>query len=208
MVIGPSCSGKSTLIQELTRRYPSTIGPVSGLTSRERRPDDIAKSYRYVEHSDKGLAEPLRKIENGEVVQYAIHSTTGQLYASEPGDYPAAINVLDTMFQTVDGLTKVPFEATRAIGIVTPPELWREWFLKRYPVPSPERSKRLTEAYLCLEWMQQQAAEKLTLVENQPGNIEATAKKVYTSKDTSHPEHGSRLEALVNECYRLARDMI
>lgn len=171
MIVGPTAVGKSSLMNQVAAQ-DSEFGRVSGFTTREPRPNDEPGLYRYLTN---GAARQL--VEKGEVVQFAIHPTTGDMYGTQPQDYPRRFNLLDTLSTVVDGMRALPFNNVITISLTTDPTAWQNWVLSRYPEPSEERTKRLNEAVQSIEWSMAQSANHFWLV-NRPNDLATTANEL------------------------------
>jgi len=171
MIVGPTAVGKSSLMNEVVAQ-DSEFGRVSGFTTRRQRPNDEPGLYRYLSN---GAARQL--IEKGEVVQFAIHPTTGDMYGTQPQDYPRLFNLLDTLSTVVGGIQSLPFKSVVTVSLTTDPAAWQSWVLGRYPEPSEERTKRLQEAVQSIEWSMSQSANHFWLI-NRPNDIAATANEL------------------------------
>ena len=195
MLVGPSCIGKSSLMSEAVRQ-DTAYGRVSGFVTRAPRPDDDPGMYRYISKD-----EAARKIRDGETVQSAVSPTTGQIYGSEPQDYAATFNLLDTLANVVDELRLLPFERTVTISLTAPADDWRQWFLARYPKPSEDAQKRLEEAKLSIEWSL--GDSQTYWLENPAGELAKTAqalRHIVTSQPPRHtPENARALLTLLEK---------
>lgn len=175
MIVGPSAVGKSSLMNQVVLLDPE-FARVSGFTTREARENDEPGLYRYLTN-----AAARRVIEQDEVVQFAIHPTTGDIYGTQPRDYPARYNLLDTLSTVVAGLQSLPFEHTVTISLTTEPAAWQSWLLSRYPDSNDkQRKKRLEEARQSIEWSMAQKSDHYWLV-NQPDNLRATAEQLIAT---------------------------
>lgn len=171
MIVGPTAVGKSSLMNQVVM-LDTEFARVSGFTTREPRTNDEPGLYRYLTN---GAARQL--IEKGEVVQFAIHPTTGDMYGTQPQDYPRQFNLLDTLSTVVGGMQALPFKNVVTISLTTNPVAWQNWLLSRYPEPSEERTKRLNEAVQSIEWSMAQSANHFWLV-NRPNDIATTANEL------------------------------
>lgn len=171
MIVGPTAVGKSSLMNQVVA-LDSEFGRVSGFTTREPRENDEPGLYRYLTS-----AAARQLIEQGEVVQFAIHPTTGDIYGTQPQDYPRRFNLLDTLSTVVAGMQSLPFKNVVTISLTTPAAAWRNWLLERYPEPSEERTKRLQEARQSIEWSMAQTSQHFWLV-NHPNELHATANEL------------------------------
>lgn len=152
MVVAPTTCGKSYLMRQVAERDPE-CARVKDFTTRPPRDDDQPDAFEYFPHDDEHVSKLLDRIHRQEVVQYIVHPTTGMLYGTDLSGYPGTYNFLETISSVVTVLRLLPFAHTIVIGIVADLEQWKQWFLKRYPEPSADRTKRLQEAVTSLEWL-------------------------------------------------------
>lgn len=180
MLVGPVATGKTRIINQVAALHPE-FGPVSTFTTRGQRADDDPRLVHPIPHDDTHIAEILAKIEAGDVVQYAIHPTSGHFYWTEPSDYPYKYNLLATLSGVVASMAKLPFEKTSIVSLVCSPNTWEKWLSSRYPNASDERRKRVKEATQVLEWLLAQNPEDITWVENIANHPDQTAQQVVDS---------------------------
>lgn len=152
MFVSPVAVGKSFVINKLAD-YDTRFNCVSVFTTRDNRPDDEPGMFRSMPHTNENVSSLLSMIEQGDVVQYAVHPATGNLYGSVPSDYAGEFNLLATMSGAVAQLQRAPFASTIVIGLVTSPTLWQERLQQRFPIANPDKQKRLKEAIISLEWL-------------------------------------------------------
>lgn len=169
LFVGPSAIGKSTLINEITNQ-DEEFAHVSGFTTREPRIDDEPNLYRYV-----SKAQVRDLIANRELVQYAIHPATDDIYGTELHDYPALFNMKDSLSGAVRSFRKLPFQRAWTISITAPPEAWRAWFVARYPSPSDDAENRIHEARQSIEWSLAQNDQHHWLI-TYPDDVAKTAR--------------------------------
>jgi guanylate kinase len=152
MFVAPVAVGKSFLMNYVADAEP-LFSRVPVFTTREPRKDDEPGMFRHVPHDSTHLDKLLGQIERGEVVQYIVHPTTGNIYGSMPEDYASEITMLATLSGTVELLRRLPFKKTVAIGVAASPEVWMQRIDARYPDRGAERKKRLAEARTSLDWL-------------------------------------------------------
>jgi hypothetical protein len=175
-LIGPAAGGKSTIMGLAQEKDPE-FSYVSGFTTRGPESRDVPGRYRYY-NTDEEINTLIDQIDNGEVLQYVTHPTTGQLYGSFPADYHSTYNMLDTLFNTTSELDKLKFKGILKIAIVSRGNVWGDLFLARYPQASPERTKRINEAILCLKWVINDAPADMLWLENSWGSAELAAENL------------------------------
>ena len=177
MLVGPTCVGKTTVMQEVLR-LDDRFAITGTFTTREKRDDDQLKNYTYIPHTDKGIAEIYQKIKDGEAVQYALHPTSGRVYGSDISDYPKAYNMLDTLSTAVTAIEALPARDAIVIGVAVRPQQWLEWFDSRFPPGHPDREKRRDEAVQSLSWLLERPVDSVHWIINAPGELEEAAKQV------------------------------
>lgn len=204
MVVAPAATGKSYIISHAAEQA-SDFSKVAVFTTRPNRPDDEPGMFRS-HTSDAEITEILGKIEQGDVVQYAIHPTHGTIYGSEPADYPEHYNMLAMLSGTVEHMRALPFERTVTVGLVTDSTTWHEWFDNRFPEGHYNRVNRLQEAVMSLEWLTGQPENSIIWLINQPGQPEETASKLIAQTRGETPsDPNGRQFAL--DCLALARTL-
>ena len=173
MIVGPVAVGKSWLMNEVVSQN-NQFGRVSGFTTRQPRNNDEPGLYRYLSVDQANVI-----ISANDCVQYAVHPTTGAIYGTQFIDYPKPFNVLDTLSNVAEQLRNLPFKQSVAISVTTDATAWEQWLLKRYPTASDERTKRLKEAILSIEWSLNQTSNHHWLV-NRPEQLTQTADQLIT----------------------------
>lgn len=178
-IIGPVAVGKSTLMDCIKALCPDEFGRVMSFTTRPIRTSEAITEYRFLPHTEATLEALLKSIENGQLVQYAVHPTTGFIYGSDISDYPKKYMMLDTLSGAVDGLRKLPFKRMAEIILVTTPEEWSVRFAwrQRLQANSPEPDdgpKRIREGILSLQWSLDQG-DAVSWLTNNAGEQEITA---------------------------------
>jgi len=191
MFVGPASVGKSFLMNHIME-HDIDFGRVSVFTTREARPDDEPGMFRNLPHDDANVTALLGKIQRGEVVQYAVHPTSGRIYGSEITDYGRPeitdygrpFSMLATLSGIVNTLRKLPFQTTHVIGLAVDPDIWLNRFYERYPEPSDERTKRLQEAAQSLQWLLDPAhIQEINWIDNSSSNeAEAVQAVINTVK--------------------------
>jgi guanylate kinase len=149
--VGASCMGKTTIMQKLLR-LDSAYGEFIVFTSREPRPEDNKTRYTYYEHSDKGLAELLDRIEHKSVLQYNINPFSLLVYGSEASGYPYQHNIGDILASSIDGFRQLGFQNVHVVSIVTNFQDWLHRFNQRFPPGDSRREARRLEASSSLRW--------------------------------------------------------
>lgn len=183
LIVGPTAVGKSTLMNNIVQ-IDTRFARISGLTSRPARTEDEPGMYRYIQHDEPHLKEVLRKVEAGELVQYAIHPTTGYIYATETQDYPSIYNCADVLGHAVSAFRGLPSGGSYTYSIVCSPSNWQQRLYTRYPSPDdPDLTKRLAEATINLEWSLQDP--KTVWIENSDNQLESASQAIIRLTTTN-----------------------
>ncbi len=177
MLIGPCAVGKSYVIDNLTNR-DERYGKVMSISTREPRADDTPETMRCYAWNDIEIGELCTNIEQGDFVNYTFHPKTGDLYGSLPSSYPADVNILPTLANSVNSLSELPFKSVHTVGLVTDPAAWQQWFNERTFAGPADRAARIAEAALSLEWLI--GRPDASIVTNQPGDPEVAADAIRT----------------------------
>ena len=148
-VIGPVAVGKTTCLNYISTNS-SEIGRVQSFTTRPARPDDPLGDYRYLKHSAENIAVIASKANAGELVQYAVHPTTGYVYGSEASDYYRPYMMLTALANSISGLRRLPFKGIVELCLVSEPNEWLRRISSRSS--NEDRLKRLKEGIASLEW--------------------------------------------------------
>lgn len=151
LIVGPTSVGKTMLMQTVIDRDPE-FGFVPIFTTRDKQPDDPKNAFHYLKH-DKGTFEKiLQQIERGELVQLAVHPTTGRIFGTSPDDWSKPFNMMATLATVLDGAQGLPFHSVTTVAITTHPDKWEEWFRERWiEKATPEMARqRLGEAELSI----------------------------------------------------------
>ena len=189
MIIAPTAMGK-TFVMNRAIQLDRDFGRVSVLTTRDPRPDDQGM-FRYYQKNETDIEKLVTKIEKGELVQYAVFPHSGQIYGSEPQDFPGPYNLLATLSNAVSQLKNVGFRAAIPIGLITHPKVWLEWFDARYHDRQSDRPARLQEALESIEWLL--AHDEVRWLINEPGRVDAVARELIAL--IKHPTHANHDKA-------------
>ena len=192
-LIAPAGEGKSAIMDATTQVNPE-YSLATSFTTRNREARDIPGAYRYFT-TDEEITGLLDRIDDQAVLQYVVHPTTHKLYGSMSEDYRTNFVMLDTLFNNVDELDKLPFKAIYKIAVVSHGDEWAARFLDRYPTASEERTKRIGEAILCLEWILAQDPNVLFWLQNRPNQVTDAAHDLILMTKTAMPSQNLRVLA-------------
>jgi guanylate kinase len=185
LIVAPTSMGKSTVIRRVTE-IDDRFGIVGSFTTRDPRADENGKQFTYIPHTDAGLEHLFKRIRQQELVQYIIHPTTKHIYGTDISHYPKPYNLLDFIYNSIDGIRKLPFKESPVISIATEPSQWAYWFNQRFPEGNPERHKRLDEAIMCFRWLLAQPIPAVHWVVNGEGMLDQAAGEVVRIGLGSH----------------------
>ncbi len=182
LTVGPSTTGKSTIMEHVLAKHPDTHGRVRSFATREKRSGEDPTLYLYLQHS----AETLRSIQDSvvrrELMQFAPHPTQDVVYGSLPSAYNKPFMMMDCLSTAIPGMQRIPFQETQIFGVVADPEQWWQRFNARYPevANSAERLKRAREAVQSTTWLVDNADDVIWINSSQ-GTLDAAAEAVATS---------------------------
>lgn len=163
LLVGPTATGKTTLIQEVKKK-DKRFSDVGILSTRAPRVDD-PPYYR----TDVPISDMLQRIDDGSLVQYHVHPS-GDIYASDLESFETTHPILPTMSSSVEKFLKLGFGRIVMVGIFLNGQHWQERLNERQN--DPTFLKRLDEAKDSLHWMSKYSRTKhlsdpnLYLVEN------------------------------------------
>ena len=175
-IIGPVAVGKSTCMDKVVALNPDEFGRVNSFTTRPVRPGEAETEYRFLTHDAATLQAIFKMAQNGGLVQFAVHPTTGFIYGSDTTDYPKPYMMLDTLSGSVEALRQLPFKSVCEIALIMNPDTWTRCFTAR-PMEHDERNKRLTEGVASLEWSLDQG-NTIAWVINRSRRIRSTAETI------------------------------
>jgi guanylate kinase len=209
MFVGPAAVGKSFLMNRIIEQ-DIDFGRVSVFTTREARSDDESGMFRYIPHDDAHISLLLDKIEAGEVVQYAVHPTSGRIYGSEVTDYAKSFNMLATLSGIVNTLRLLPFQTTNVIGLAVNPDIWLSRFYGRYVEPSEEQHKRLLEAVVSLQWLLNPSNnhQKIIWVDNTSANETTAIQSVINAVKFNRPGDPTTSRIAQSMLERLQKELL
>lgn len=205
LVVGPACTGKTTVIERVAS-LDERFGIVGSFTTRDPRKDEGGKRFTYIPHTDEGLEKLFERIEKREIVQYIVHPELKHFYGTDIADYPKTYNVLDFISSSVSMVKKLPFKSSPVAGLVVEASQWREWFNQRFPVGNPARDMRLDEAITSLSWLLSQPEGAVKWIINEPGKADAAAQELIRVGlgESKGMAHGRKTAEL---CLETARSM-
>lgn len=174
--VGPARVGKSTLMNELVG-LDERFARIGGFTTRDPRPDDEPELYRYLPYNDESFVQILAQVNVGTLVQYAVHPTTGNVYATELSDYAGQFNCKDVLGHAMVGFRALPCATSYTFSIVCEPAQWLKRLTDSYKDESdPDLHKRIAEAKINLQWSLQDT--ETIWIDNSDGNLAKAAKEI------------------------------
>jgi guanylate kinase len=185
-VIGPAAVGKTTLMRLASELGPD-FGRVVSFTTRERRDEEPADAFRFLNHDRATLTNLLEQIKNRELVQFTVHPTTGRIYGSDVAVYDKPYMLLETLPQAMAELERLPFKAIKKIALVTEPEEWQARFRERFHHTGQDDTvaKRLQEAITNLAWSLEHRDEMLWLDNSHAKPEDVAHRLIETVKGTA-----------------------
>lgn len=178
-IIGPFEAGKTAIGLEAVRRDPDHFHYVPAIMTREPRADDPPGTTRPVENTDDEVTRLLDEVEQGKLVQYAIHPTDHTFYGTYPEDYrEGKYNLLPLLAgRPTRYMMESPFMQTQAVGVFTDPSTMEDRIGRAYRNSQPQKlENRLVEGITSAQFLiEQHKAGKLSLVHNVEGELEKSA---------------------------------
>jgi len=170
-LVGPSSVGKTTIMRAVVEN-DSDFHRSSGFTTRPMRNGEQPDTYRFLDNTNEERTKILQQFERGELIQFAIHPTTGFLYGTSMDDYRGKYNILDTLSSEVINFQALGFAACQTIMIVASPADWQARFDSRH-FTDDETAKRITEGFHSIHWGFEQE-NGVRWVENKEGRLADT----------------------------------
>lgn len=194
-LVGPSSVGKTTIMRAIVEN-DSEFHRSSGFSTRPMRDGEEPDTYRFLENTNNERTKILQQFERGELVQFAIHPTTGFLYGTNLADYQGKYNLLDTLSSEVVNFQALGFAACQTIMIVASPNDWQARFDSRH-FSDDEAAKRITEGFNSIHWGFEQE-NGVRWVENKEGGLAETVEHIIAiAKNQMHAndDHALRVGA-------------
>ncbi len=189
MLVGPASAGKTTVIRA-AERLDTSFSFVQSFTTRKQR-DLTDTSYMFLPFEE---AQALR--DSNQTVTCIEHPTTHDLYGTLEISFRTEYCLLDTLFNSVNTYTSLPFSRTTSISITTPVQKWVAYFLSRFPQESEEGKKRLEEARLSIQWSLAQSSDHAWIV-NDSTPEDAAKKLIAIARSGSKGDNGTEHAAAI-----------
>jgi len=211
---GPFESGKTAISLEVVRLDSDNFHYVPSIMTREPRTDEPANTSRPIENTDEAVSELLDEVEQGKLVQYAIHPTDHTFYGTYPEDYQAGkYNLMPALAgRATDYILESPFKETQVIGIFTDPKTLEQRINNAYRDKSPQKlENRLVEGISSAQFLiEHHKADKLSLLHNVEGQLEKSAQALIdlvNGNRESDEEGIAYLERTVHMFEKMVRDL-
>lgn len=184
-LIGPTATGKSTLIQEILvqcRKRGIHAGETGTITTRARRIGSDPESYQT---ADEGIthATMIDLIERGQLTNWSL-MPTGNLYGGTSDSLPAEYNFSPLMPDSLPMLRRAGFRAVHAIYIGVPPQQWAEQLPDR--LQDPTFIRRIDEALDSLNYALDNS-DDLHIVINHRNQLPQTAARIIDIITNNEP---------------------
>lgn len=198
-LVGPFAIGKSSLSKTIAEIDPAFC-EMGTISTRERRLDDS-------EHHRTGMPreEFIKKMVNGELVQFEVHPTTGQLYGSDLASFPTDRIVTPALAGSLSGFKDAGFGEVIPVGIVADTDVWQGWLQKRRK--AGDYRQRLHEAEVSLNWLQQELAN-IAIIKNIPNSLERPSRINAIARDIIKIANGDTSVAMKPHKARALMDMM
>jgi hypothetical protein len=209
MFVGPTTIGKSMIINDIIQSENETYSSARSFTTRPPTDPDMANPYDFIPHTDEGVSTILDKIDAGDLVQYVVHPSTGNISGSEPHHYHTPTTLIDLLPDHVNIMRQLPFKETQTVGIIAPSQHWALWFNERFPAYDQQRRRRIQEAGETLQWIDTHQSG-LSLVENRSHNLTGTVEEtlaVIQKEREADPRIARELAKTLRNCLTAAESL-
>jgi guanylate kinase len=184
-IVGPSASGKTTVIRALTKAHPE-FGVVLDETSRAPRKDE----EQGVDMLFRGRDEIIDDARKGRLIQVAI-GPNGDFYSTRISSYPAErISTLPLVPAAVEEFRKLPVGSFKSAFMVPATfELWQDWLRKQAADSDwteEQKQGRLKEAKFSYEFAL--ADTEMHFVLNEETTARAVSRLVQVSRGQTPAE--------------------
>ncbi len=195
-LVGPSSVGKTTIMRAVVAADPEFYRS-SGFTTRDLRDGEEPDTYRFLPNTPEQRNAIVKQFENGELIQFAIHPTTGYLYGTSLEDYSGKYNLLDVLSSEVANFRSLGFASCQTIMIVATPDDWQTRFASR-EFSDDENHKRILEGIASLTWGLDQG-NGVRWVENKDDDIRDTVSHVIAIAKNQLHENDERARDIANQ---------
>lgn len=187
-VVGITQAGKSALINELMRLYPTDFHSVRSYTTRPKRPHETDDAMFFVSNIDQELTD----ISAGNYVQYTVHPTKGDLYGTKLDSYEQGkINLAPMLSSVIANLENIGFGTFRTLALIPEVDGWKHAFATAEFGPG-EHIKRLEEAKNSLLWCLDHAND-IVWFQKDYGDMTVNAQRLH---DKLHEQPHSDQQAI------------
>ena len=175
LLLGPSGSGKGSILKALRKGHPDYVFPLS-CTTREPRPGEVdGEVYHFVDKD-----EFMKKIDAGDFLEWAVvhgenyYGTLKDSILGPMGEGKTVIREVD-----VQGLRSIrdrlPAEQLRSVFLTVDSwETLKARILRRSELPEDEIARRHESFLVEMKW----AEECDVVIENKEGQLEETISQV------------------------------
>jgi hypothetical protein len=177
MAVGPFLVGKTTTM-EVAETLDPEFKRVVGFTTRLRRPGESEGVYDFIPHDVPHLEKLKSRAQAGDLAQFVVHPTNGNIYGADVDSFRGRYSMLDTLPESVGRYAALPFHDTHIIGLATPPSIWADRFAARSQSGAIDTLQgRLREGIDNIEWSLDQG-DNLRWIVNGPRPVEDSARHV------------------------------
>jgi hypothetical protein len=183
-IVAPFAVGKSTISRTVCDIDPE-FGRVRSFTTRESRPGESLDSYDFRANTIDALRTIAAEINEGQLVQYVVHPTTGDVYGSHVDQYASRYCLLEALPGSIPPLTKLPFGSLAKICLAVEPSVWQGRVQERLASHDALTiKKRIREGIDNIEWALDE--DDVSLVDNSTNDPYDCAQSVIeTVKNTN-----------------------
>lgn len=163
-VVAPFAVGKSTVSRTICET-DSDFSRVRCFTTRGIRTLETDDAYDFRGNTTNALQGIAREIENGRIVQYIVHPTTGDVYGSHANQYIGRYCLLEALPGSIPQLEELPFKNLAKICLTAEPVVWQRRVQERLTSGDEANiKKRLQEGVDNIGWALDQ--NDVSLIDN------------------------------------------
>ncbi|HEX8182668.1 MAG TPA: hypothetical protein VF575_03640 [Candidatus Saccharimonadales bacterium] len=178
-MVAPFAVGKSTISKTICD-IDTDFSRVRCFTTRSIRPTEGEDAYDFRGNSTDALRKIATEIKEGQIVQYVVHPTTGDVYGSHADQYATRYCLLEALPGSIPQLEDLPFKSLAKICLAVEPGVWKERVQERLIIGDEDNiKKRLQEGISNIEWALGQ--NDVSLIDNSTANPYDCARAVVDS---------------------------
>lgn len=191
-VVAPFAVGKSTISRTICD-IDADFSCVRCFTTRDIRPTESEDAYDFKGNTTDALNNIAIEIDEGQIVQYIVHPTTGDVYGSHSKQYTGRYCLLEALPGSIQQLEDLRFKSLAKVCLAVEPGVWQERVQERL-VSGDEANikKRLQEGISNIEWALDQ--NDVSLIDNSTDNPHVCARGIIDKVRDENQVYDSQLD--------------